>query len=101
MLALRTAVWSERWHEAWQDTSLEHLTQVSTKRQQVAVTRLQSQLASWLLLLLRLLPPAPKPTPRAPRPAPPAAPLPGSSRPSAYHPWKRSPACRRKLIAKT
>lgn len=86
MLALRTAVCSERWDEAWQDTSQEQRTQVSTKRQQVAVTRLQSQLASWLLLLLRFLPPAPKPTPPSPRPAHPAATLPGSSRPSAHHP---------------
>lgn len=30
----------------------------------------------------------------------PAATLPGSSRPSAFHPWKRIPACRPKLVAK-
>ena len=30
----------------------------------------------------------------------PAATMPGSSRPSAHHPWKRSPACRPKLTAK-
>jgi hypothetical protein len=100
MLALRTAVCSERWDEAWQDTSLEQHTQVSTKRQQVAATRLQSQLASWLLLLLRFLPPAPKSAPPVTRPTHPAATLPGSSRPSAHHPWKRSPACRPKLTAK-
>ncbi len=103
MLALRSAACSERWDEAWQDISLEQHTQVSTKRQQVAATRLQSQLASWLLLLLRFLPPSPKPAPPSPRPAHPAHPaatLPGSSRPSAHHPWKRSPACRPKLTAK-
>src|SRR2546421_11280865 len=66
MLALRTAACSERWDEAWQDISLEQHTQVSTKRQQVAATRLQSQLASWLLLLLRFLPPSPKPAPPSP-----------------------------------
>ena len=100
MLALRTAACSERWDEAWQDISKEQYTQVSTKRQQVAATRLQSQLASWLLLLLRFLPPAPKPAPLSPRPAHPAATLPGSSRPSAHHPWKRGPACRPNLTAK-
>ena len=86
--------------EAWQDISNEQHTQVSTKRQQVATTRLQSQLASWLLLLLRFLNPSPKPTPLSPTLARPAATLPGSSHPSAHHPWKRSPACRPKLTAK-
>ena len=86
--------------EAWQDKSLEHHAQVSAKRQHVATTRSQSQLASLLLLLLRFLPPSPKPAPLSPTLAQPAATLPGSSRPSAHHPWKRSPACRPKLTAK-
>ncbi len=100
MLALRTAACSERWDEAWQDISKVQHAQVSAKRQHVAATRSQSQLAALLLLLLRFLPPAPKPALPSPRPAHPAATLPGSSRPSAHHPWKRSPACRPKLTAK-
>jgi hypothetical protein len=100
MLALRTAVCSERWDEAWQDSSKEQHAQVSAKRQHVAATRLQSQLACLLLLLLRFRPPSPKPAPPSPTLAQPAATLPGSSRPSAHHPWKRVPACRPKLTAK-
>jgi hypothetical protein len=99
MLALRTAACSERWDEAWQDINKEQHAQVIAKRQQVAATRSQSQLASWLLLLLRFLPPVPKPASASPTLAHPAATLPGSSRPSAHHPWKRSPACRPKLTA--
>jgi hypothetical protein len=100
MLALRTAACSERWDEAWQDTVQQRRNQVSTKRQQVATTRFQSQLASVLLLLLRFCPLPPKPVPTSQRPAHPAATLPGSCRPSASHPWKRTPACRPNLFAK-
>jgi hypothetical protein len=45
-----------------------------------------------------LLPPSLLATP--PRPVAPAATLPGSSRPSPHHIWKRTPACRPKLVAK-
>lgn len=90
MLALRTAVCSERWDEAWQDAIQEQHAQCDTTRRQMATTRFQSQLSSLMLLLLRFHPPTPKPAPSAPRLAQPAATLPGSSRPSAHHPWKRS-----------
>jgi hypothetical protein len=100
MLALRTAACSGRWDEAWQDIGKEQHAQVRVKRRQVAETRLRSQLASLLRLLLRFRPSPPKPAPLAPTPARPAATLSGSSRPSAHHPWKRVPACRPKLIAK-
>lgn len=100
MLALRTAVCSERWDEAWQDTIKEQRSQVNTKRRHLATTRFQSHLSSLLLLLLRLRPPTPKLAPSSPSLAQPAATLPGSSRPSAHHPWKRGPACRPKLVAK-
>jgi hypothetical protein len=100
MLALRTAVCSERWQEAWQATIAEQQAQRHKKRQQRATTRLQSQISSLMLSLLRLRPPTPKPTPSAPKLTQPAATLPGSSRPSAHHPWKRGLACRPKLIAK-
>lgn len=100
MVALRTAVCSERWSEAWQDTIQEQQAQRHTKRQQVATTRFQSQISSWLLLLLRLRPATSKPTPSVPKLAQPAATLPGSSRPSAHHPWKRGLACRPQIVAK-
>jgi hypothetical protein len=100
MLALRTAACSERWDEAWQDTVQQQRSQLSTKRQQLATTRFQSQLASVLLLLLRFCPTPPKPVPPSPHSVHPAATLPGSCRPSASHPWKRAPTCRPKLSAK-
>jgi hypothetical protein len=100
MLALRTAVCSERWEEAWHDATQEQRTQREHKRRLLANTRFQSLLSSFLLLLLRLTPPPPKPVPSPPRLAPPAATLPGSSCPSPHHPWKRGPACRPKVIAK-
>ena len=100
MLALRTAVCSERWDEAWQDASKEQCSQLRTKRQHLAATRFQSQLTSLMLLLLRFRPPLPKPAPPYPSMAQPAATLPGSCRPSPHHIWKRTPACRPKLVAK-
>lgn len=100
MLALRTAVCSERWQEAWQESITQQRTERQTKRQQLATTRFQSLISTFLLLLLRLGPPPPKPTPSVPKLTQPAATLPGSSRPSAHHPWKRGLACRPKLVAK-
>jgi Uncharacterised protein family (UPF0236) len=102
MLALRAAVCSERWDEAWNETTQEQSSQRASTRQQLATARFQSSLSSLLLLLLRFRPPTPtpKPTPPAPRFVEPAATLPGSSRPSAHHPWKRGPACPPKEVAK-
>jgi hypothetical protein len=100
LLALRTAVCNERWEEAWQDTLDEQQALLKSKRLRQAEARVQAQLTSLVLLLLCFHPPTPKPAPSAPMLAPPAATLPGSSRPSAHHPWKRSPACRPKLSAK-
>lgn len=99
MLALRTAVCSERWQEAWQDTIVEQHAQQHSKRQHLATTRFQSLLSTFLLFLLRFCPPPPKPAPSVPKPTQPAATLPGSSRPSAHHPWKRGLACRPKPVA--
>lgn len=100
MLALRTAVCSERWEEAWQDSIAEQQRQRQSKRKLQATSRIQSLISTFLLSLLRLRPPTPKPAPPSPRFAEPAATLPGSSRPSAHHPWKRGLACRPKLVAK-
>ena len=105
MLTLRTAVCSERWDESWQDMLAEHQTQRDQARQHRVSARFEARLSSLLLLLLRFRPPTPIPTPQptlppAPRPVEPAATLPGSSRPSAHHPWKKGPACHPKLVAK-
>jgi hypothetical protein len=103
MLTLRTAACSERWDEGWQDLLQEHHTQRARTRQQHVSARVESSLSS--LMLLRFRPPTSSPTPRptlpaAPRRVEPAATLPGSSRPSPQHIWKRTPACRPKLGAK-
>lgn len=105
MLTLRTAVCSERWDEGWQDLLAEHQTQRAQARQLRVSARFEATLSSLLLLLLRFRPPTPIPTPQptlppVPCPVEPAATLPGSSRPSAHHPWKKGPACRPKLFAK-
>ncbi len=100
MLSLRTAVCSERWQKAWQESVAQHHAERQTKRQQLANARFQSLISTFLLLLLRLRPPPPKPTPSVPTLTQPAATLLGSSRPSAAHPWKRGRACRPKLVAK-
>ena len=105
MLTLRAAVCSERWDEGWQDLLAEHQTQRAQARQLRVSARFEATLSSLMLLLLRFRPPNSIPTPQptlppAPRPVEPAATLPGSSRPSAHHPWKKGPACRPKLFAK-
>ena len=105
MLALRTAVCSDRWPQAWQQVQTQYQRLRLSKRQSKATPRLTQLLASTMLLLLRFRPPTPRPavSPPALQPASPSSPpatLPGSSRPSASHPWKRIPACRPKLVAK-
>jgi len=100
LLALRNAVCNDRWDESWQEvvTQCQHHQQV--QRQQRATARWQRLLASWLLLRLQVHPPTPTPAPKPLLPAAPAATLPGSSRPSAHHPWKRLPACLPRPCAK-
>jgi len=101
MLTLRTAVCNERWEETWQEISREQRRQLTLQRQRVATPRLHQMISSLMLLLLQLRPPTPKPVPLSPRPVAPAPTLPGSSRPSPHHIWKRTPACRPKPLAKT
>src|SRR5205823_31094 len=100
MLALRTAVCSERWDEAWQEIIHQQRSHRHMQRRQVALTRLRSAPTSLMRLLLRFYPSPPKVETPSARLAHPAATLPGSSRPSSFHPWKRTPACRPKLVAK-
>jgi hypothetical protein len=101
MLTLRNAVCNERWQETWDQISQEHRRQWILQRKQRATARWQQTVCSLMLLLLRLRPAPCKPAAVPSRPVAPAATLPGSSRPSAHHPWKRMPACRPKPIAKT
>lgn len=88
MLALRNGVCNERWQETWQTASqqrrfllLEHRHQRTAQRQEA------------------LKPPLPPLAPLLP-PDPPAM-IPGTSRPSEHHPWKRGPACAPKPFAKS
>ena len=101
MLTLRNAVCNERWSENWHEIITEQRHQQHRQRQLQANQRWQRLVSSVLLLLLRVLPPTPQPTPPPRLPVVPAPTLPGSSRPSPQHIWKRTPACRPKLVAKT
>lgn len=100
LLTLRTAVCNERWEETWQEIGREQRRHLALRRQRLAAPRVQQMISSLMLLLLQFRPPTPKPVPPSPRPAAPAATLLGSSRPSPDHIWKRTPACRPKLLAK-
>jgi hypothetical protein len=106
MLALRTAVCNERWAEAWQEIQKQQLHQRTLQQQSRATPRLTQLVGSTLLFLIRFRPLPPRPVsssaqPPAARSSSPPATLPGSSRPSPSHPWKRFPACRPRLSAKT
>jgi hypothetical protein len=105
MLALRTAVCNEQWSRAWSQVQTHFQHQHLLQRQRRATPRLTQLVASTLLLLLRFRPPPPRsavssPPPKVARPSSPPVTLPDSSRPSSSHPWKRTPACRPKLLAK-
>jgi hypothetical protein len=106
MLALRNAVCNGRWSERWQVVVQRSQQQQRERRRTRAQLRNQAALAldNPLLLASPPLPPQPptrsSPSAVAPAPAPPAATLPGSSRPSQHHPWKRGPACAPRQFAK-
>jgi hypothetical protein len=100
LLALRNAVCNERWEEAWQAIVTERQHRQQVHRHQQATRRWQQMMASLLLLLLQVHPLSPKPAPKLLLPTTPAATLPGTSRPSAHHPWKRLPTCLPKPRAK-
>nr|WP_126578503.1 ISKra4 family transposase [Tengunoibacter tsumagoiensis] len=109
MLTLRNAVCNERWSECWHEGVQQQQSEHALKRTQRAEKRWQEVCSSLLHCLLRSHPstPAPLATPSPPveppvavRSAEPCATLPGSSRPSPHHIWKRLPACRPKEIAK-
>jgi hypothetical protein len=98
MLALRNGVCNERWQETWHTASQQRRELLIQRRRQRIVQRQEaSQEAckpdqvspSPTLPLAPLLPPDPPAT------------LPGTSRPSPHHPWKRGPSCTPSQFAKT
>lgn len=101
MLALRNGVCNARWQETW-------LTAVARARAQQQAARakpgLPAEACSCASVPNDPIPPAAPAaslSPPPPRlPPEPAATLPGSSRPSPHHPWKKTPACTPKTLAK-
>jgi hypothetical protein len=104
LLALRNGVCNQRWQETWQLAAAhQHSFQVQ-RRTTRAEQRKQVALSSADPLPVESLAPASQAAPvqHTPSHMPPAlaATLPGSCRPSAYHPWKRGRACVPKVLAK-
>jgi hypothetical protein len=105
MLALRNGVCNERWSHTWQLANQQRHQQTREHRKLRAQHHRLTKLASHDPLLLESPPRPPQPT--IPHGAPlhsisaqPAATLPGSSRPSPHHPWKRGSACAPRNFAK-
>jgi hypothetical protein len=104
MLALRNAVCNGRWQEMWRKSLQQYKKQKALSRELRTRQRAEACLARCDPALLSsppLPPPSQSPSSQTVSSPPPAevrptATLPGSSRPSAYHPWKRGPACRPK-----
>ena len=105
MLALRTLVCNDRWQEGWSASLRRRLVLRLNRRHKKARPRLLHLLQPilWLATCLRPLRPlqavkvTPASPPSLPRPASPPATLPGSCRPSASHPWKKSGCFSRSL----
>lgn len=103
LLALRNGVCNQRWQETWHLAVAQHHSQRQQRRTTRAEQRKQAQLSSNASLPVEPSSATPSPAleEQVPRRSPaPAATLPGSCRPSASHPWKRSPACTPKRFAK-
>ena len=100
MLSLRNAVCNDRWQEAWNQISIEKQCQRQRRRQEQATARWQQRVGSLLLLLLRVRSARPKAVAASSPALKSKATLPGSSRPSAAHPWKKALVCRSKPPAK-
>ena len=101
MLALRTAVCSDEWDQAWAQASQQRLQERQERRLIRQQTRLQAARSKLQPLLLRLLllaaPARSQPAQPHPNPTPsqPASCSTAGHRPAADHPW------RRRLLAKT
>ncbi len=98
MLALRNGVCNERWQETWRTASHQRRDVLTQRRHKRSAQR---QEALQTALKQDLVEPSPPMLPLAPLlPPDPPAMIPGTSRPSAHHPWKRGPACTPKQVAK-
>jgi hypothetical protein len=89
MLALRNAVCNERWLETWQTASQQRRDLLAQHRHQRTVQRPQARQEALKQNPALVSPSALPPAPLLP-PDPPVM-LPGTSRPSEHHPWKRGP----------
>lgn len=100
LLALRNGICNQRWQETWH-TAIAHQ---QAHRHQTRAVRAQARLATQQTTEPPVAPqpPAPVSLPSASPllPPQPAATLPGSSRPSPHHPWKKTPACASRRFAK-
>ena len=98
MLALRNSVCNDRWQEMWQTANQQRRDLQARCRHDRAIQR---QEALREILKQDLVEPPPPAIPLAPLlPSDPPAMIPGTSRPSEHHPWKRGPACTPKQFAK-
>lgn len=98
MLALRNGVCNERWQETWHTASQQRRDGLVQRRHQRRAQRPEAKPEA--LKQNAVEPPLPM-LPLAPRfPPDPPAMIPGTSRPTAHHPWKRGPACTPRQFAK-
>lgn len=97
MLTLRNGVCNHRWQETWHVACQQRRQLIAQKRRDRVVSHPET---------VPVAPQVASGTPSPARPTPllpsdPPAMIPGTSKPSKDHPWKRSPACRSQLIAKS
>ena len=98
MLALRNGVCNERWLEIWQIARQQRQESLLQRRHERAAQRHAAEAKSLTPAVLSSPPPMSSPAPLLPHDPP--AMLPGTSRPSAHHPWKRGPSCSPSRFAK-
>jgi hypothetical protein len=98
MLALRNGVCNERWQEMWHTARGQRRDRLVQRRHQ---RRVQRQAPKQEALKQNVVEPLLPVLLRAPLfPLNPPAMIPGTSRPTAHHPWKRGPACASRRFAK-
>jgi hypothetical protein len=98
MLTLRNGVCNERWQETWHTASQQRRDLLTQRRHQRTAQRHEALREAHKQDVVE--PPQPM-LPLAPLlPPDPPAMIPGTSRPSEHHPWKRGPACTPKQFAK-
>jgi hypothetical protein len=91
MLALRNGVCHERWQETWQAARNQRRDLLTQRRHPRSAPRQEAEAEA--LTHVPVEPPLPMSPPAPLLPPDPPPMLPGTSRPSAHHPWKRGPSC--------